>query len=981
MSQIVAGLYEIEKQIGAGGGGIVYLGRHLRLDKQIVLKADKRTLNTAPDALRREVNILKDLSNTYIPQVYDFVQEDGNVYTVMDFVEGESLDKLIGRKQIPQQSQVIRWACQLLSALQYLHNRPPYGILHGDIKPANIMLRPNGDICLIDFNIALALGEDGAVKVGFSRGYASPEHYGADYISSNRAAAGVALTKNNTENHSTVQKETGSDRTVVDTDITEVDDEKTVVDTINKANPAPKSSVKSTTNGQSGVMLDVRSDIYSLGATLYHLISGKRPAQDARDVEPLDSKICSPAVSAIIRKAMSPQPDDRYQTAEEMLNAFLGLYKNDKRVIRHNRNAKVSATVLTAMFLVGGACTFIGMKQMQQRQEALTLAEYSANALSDGDVSKAVSLALQAIPKDKSILNAPVTAEAQKALTDALGVYNLSDGFKAMDVVSLPSAPFDISVSPEGTYFAAIYAYETTVYDMKNLTKKAVLPMLQSALSDVVFTDENHIVYAGDNGVTAYDIEGQRILWSGEEATMLTVSGDGSVVAAIDRDAEYAVVYRVSDGEEICRCSFDGKHMLVAANDIFADPQNDIFALNNDGSMLAVSFDGGGLYIYDLINNEEDIIVYDESDYSHFEGGFSGRYFAFSSRKNDEVQFGIIDTKEAVYVGGYSAQDNILLKVDESGIYLAEENLLVKVDPDNMQEKELAYTNGLVITAFDAGTNYVIVATDDNGFGFYDRGRNLLSETICDENCDFVRITEQYAVIGNRNENSVRVMKLEDYSESQLLVYDADYSHDEARISSDGKRAMLFSIEGFRIYDMDGNVLADEVLPDASYIYDQQFRKEDGESWLEVIWYDGTVRCYSDLTGELISEEKKEAPDKQLDEEFFTDKYRIESSLHTAPVVYDIDTDKKITELETDSYLTYVTELKTDNANYIITEYISAAGERYGLLLDEDLQKLAYLPELCDVSDNMAVFDYASGNLRQCRLYSLQELITLGESY
>lgn len=51
------------------------------------------------------------------------------------------------------------------------------------------MLRPDGNICLIDFNIALALGEDGAVKVGFSRGYASPEHYGADYMKQNRPAA------------------------------------------------------------------------------------------------------------------------------------------------------------------------------------------------------------------------------------------------------------------------------------------------------------------------------------------------------------------------------------------------------------------------------------------------------------------------------------------------------------------------------------------------------------------------------------------------------------------------------------------------------------------------------------------------------------------------------------------------------------------------------------------------------------------------
>lgn len=189
MSQVIAGIYEIEKQIGAGGGGIVYKGRHLRLEKQVVLKADKRTLSTGTDVLRREVDMLKSLSHTYIPQVYDFVQEDGVVYTVMDFIDGESLDKLLARKQKITQPQIIGWACQLLQALSYLHSRPPHGILHGDIKPANIMLRPGGDVCLIDFNIALALGEDGAVKVGFSRGYASPEHYGADYIRENRSAA------------------------------------------------------------------------------------------------------------------------------------------------------------------------------------------------------------------------------------------------------------------------------------------------------------------------------------------------------------------------------------------------------------------------------------------------------------------------------------------------------------------------------------------------------------------------------------------------------------------------------------------------------------------------------------------------------------------------------------------------------------------------------------------------------------------------
>lgn len=120
-----------------------------------------------------------------------------------------------------------------------------------------------------------------------------------------------------------------------------------------------------------------------------------------------------------------------------------------------------------------------------------------------------------------------------------------------------------------------------------------------------------------------------------------------------------------------------------------------------------------------------------------------------------------------------------------------------------------------------------------------------------------------------------------------------------------------------------------------------------------------------------------DAPSKDLYEEFYIGQYRIESSLHNAPKVYNRDSGKLVTTLEEESYLTYVTPI----GEYIITEYISAAGERYGLLLDSEFQTIAYLPRFCDIADGKLVFDYQSGDLRQCRLYSLQELIALGEKY
>lgn len=957
MSRIIAELYEIEKKIGSGGGGIVYSGRHLRLNKQIVLKADKRTLKTGTEKLRREVDLLKNLSHTYIPQVYDFVQENGTVYTVMDFIEGESLDKLLKRGELPEQPQVICWACQLLEALKYLHSCPPYGILHSDIKPSNIMLRPNGNICLIDFNIALALGEDGAVKAGFSRGYASPEHYGTGCINGKEATTLVG------ERTTEEIGETITDRSGL---MQSPDDS--------------HSSGKSSTSGQRKVMLDVRSDIYSLGATLYHLLSGRRPEQDAREVIPLGEDICSPAVSEIIRKAMEPDPGMRYQTAEEMLSAFLQLHKRDKRVIRHKRRIMASAIIFTLLFLMGGGCTFVGLKQMEQLQRALTLSEYSANALSEGKVSEAIGLALRAIPKSKNVLEAPVTAQAQKALTDALSVYDLKDGFKSLDNIELPSAPFRIVASSGGSRFAVAYAYEAAVFNTETQEKEVTLSLQKSALADVVFVGEDRIVYAGDQGITAYDLNENQVLWKADTATMLALSGDEGKVAAVNRDEDHVTIYDVSDGMKLTERSFEGLHMDIAVNDIFADPGDDILALNADGTMLAVSFSNGGLMILNLQDTEEDMIIYEESDYNHFEGGFCGQYFAFTAEKGGEARFGLIDTEKAVYIGGYESNESMILQADEKGIFLANENLLVSLEMNSaqeLQEKELAYTNSTVITAFSVGKEYVLTATNDQSFSFYDGGANLSLTESCTENCDFVLLAEEYAIIGNRNDPGLRLLKQESHPEAQFLSYDPRNRHSEARVSQDGCTVMLFDYNEFSIYGTDGQLMMQEALPDAEYIYDQQFIRNEEDSLLEVIWYDGTVRRYSAADGHLISEEKEEPPSKDLYEEFYTEKYRIVSSLHSTPEVYALKSGKLLGTLEEEAYLTYVTQM----GEYIVTEYINTEGERYGILLDDKLQKLAFLPALCDATEDTFIFDYESGDLRQCRLYTLQELIALGEEY
>ena len=146
--------YKIIEEIGSGGGGIVYRAKHLRLQTDVVVKKIKDEVVGKVES-RQEADILKKLKHPYLPRVYDFIEREDGVYTVMDFIHGENLDSAVRKHGKYSQKQVKKWAEQLGEALSYLHSQVP-PIIHSDIKPANIMLTEGEDICLIDFNISLA---------------------------------------------------------------------------------------------------------------------------------------------------------------------------------------------------------------------------------------------------------------------------------------------------------------------------------------------------------------------------------------------------------------------------------------------------------------------------------------------------------------------------------------------------------------------------------------------------------------------------------------------------------------------------------------------------------------------------------------------------------------------------------------------------------------------------------------------------------
>ena len=126
-----------------------------------------------------EANMMKKLDHPCLPRIVDIIDRKNVIYVVMDYIEGEPLSKILEKYGAQPQETVIEWAKELAGVLEYLHMQDP-PIIYRDMKPANVMLQPNGHIKLIDFGIAREYKEqnvEDTVSLG-TKGYAAPEQFG-----------------------------------------------------------------------------------------------------------------------------------------------------------------------------------------------------------------------------------------------------------------------------------------------------------------------------------------------------------------------------------------------------------------------------------------------------------------------------------------------------------------------------------------------------------------------------------------------------------------------------------------------------------------------------------------------------------------------------------------------------------------------------------------------------------------------------------
>lgn len=290
IGSLVDGKYRILRVVGKGGMSVVYQAVNEKANKIWAIKEVRKdgvqNYEVVKQNLIVETELLKRFNHPNLPSIIDVIDGDGTFLIVMDYIEGNSLSKAL-ENGAQSQDDVIEWSKQLCDVLGYLHSRKP-PIIYRDMKPANVMLKPDGKISLIDFGTAREFKSSSVEDTTClgTQGYAAPEQYGG--------------------------------------------------------------------HGQT----DARTDIYCLGATMYHLVTGHNPSVYPYEMRPI--RQWNPALSSglekIILKCTQRNPDDRYQSCAELLYA-IDHYRDLDIETERKQNVKwklfITSLILTLVMTLG----------------------------------------------------------------------------------------------------------------------------------------------------------------------------------------------------------------------------------------------------------------------------------------------------------------------------------------------------------------------------------------------------------------------------------------------------------------------------------------------------------------------------------------------------------------------------------------------------------------------------------------------------
>lgn len=376
-NDILGGKYKILNQIGGGGTSIIWLAMNEAANKMWAVKEVRKAAVQDnilyEQQLITEKKLLTQLKHPNLPSIIDVIETDETTILVMDYIEGKSLQDALDQYGPQKQEDVIEWAKDLCDVLGYLHNRKnpvtgqPAPIIYRDLKPSNIMLRPDNTVCLIDFGTAREMKVDGSSKdtvpLG-TIGYAAPEQYAGNNL------------------------------------------------------------------GQT----DGRTDIYCLGATLYHLVTGNSPELPPYEIRPIrdiDPSLSS-GLERIILKCTQKDPGKRYQSVEELLYD-LDHYNTIDDKYRKKQKRKLNLFAGVSAVSIALCITGFGLSYTAQAKATDTYAQKLEDARQTTDYDEKLSLL-------KECISIPDKAGVTDAYTEIIDLFRSDSSFteeEANQLVSL----------------------------------------------------------------------------------------------------------------------------------------------------------------------------------------------------------------------------------------------------------------------------------------------------------------------------------------------------------------------------------------------------------------------------------------------------------------------------------------------------------------------------------------------------------------
>ena len=307
IGSVIDGKYKILNIAGKGGMSVVYLAMNEKVNKQWAIKEIIKKEYRDFEVEKKEIEMMKGLKHPNLPTIVDVIERKDALLIVMDYIEGRSLEDIVQEQGPLDEKSVIRWAKQLCDVLHYLHTRTP-PIIYRDMKPSNVMLKPDGNVVLIDFGAAREYKPQNlkdTVLLG-TRGYAAPEQYRSD--------------------------------------------------------------------GQS----DGRTDIYSLGITVFRLLTGENP-ESLCPIRKFRPDI-SVGIENIVIKCTKTLKQERYQSARELFEAFSRYWEQDEKFQKAQmKKLKIFflPVLLSVVFGIGAAAFLLQEKTVRENnyQTFLTSAE------------------------------------------------------------------------------------------------------------------------------------------------------------------------------------------------------------------------------------------------------------------------------------------------------------------------------------------------------------------------------------------------------------------------------------------------------------------------------------------------------------------------------------------------------------------------------------------------------------------------------